>query len=42
MQADEIRHAEAARQRGGVELPFPLPQLMHLSSMLMKTVAYRL
>lgn len=42
MQADEIRHAEAAQQRGGIELPFPLPQLMHLSSMLMKSVAYRL
>ncbi len=41
MQADEIRHAEAAQARGGVELPFPLPQLMHLSSMVMKTVAYR-
>ncbi len=41
MQADEIRHAQAAQQRGGIELPFPLPQLMHLSSMLMKTVAYR-
>jgi ubiquinone biosynthesis monooxygenase Coq7 len=41
MQTDEIRHAEAARQRGGIELPFPLPQLMHLSSMVMKTVAYR-
>ena len=41
MQADEIRHAEAAQQRGGIELPFPLPQLMHLSSMAMKTVAYR-
>ncbi len=42
MQADEIRHAEAAQRRGGIELPFPLPQLMHLSSMVMKTVAYRL
>lgn len=41
MQSDEIRHAQAARQRGGIELPFPLPQLMHLSSMVMKTVAYR-
>lgn len=41
MQADEIRHAQAAQQRGGVELPFPLPQLMHVSSMVMKTVAYR-
>jgi ubiquinone biosynthesis monooxygenase Coq7 len=41
MQSDEIRHAQAAQQRGGVELPFPLPQLMHASSMVMKTVAYR-
>jgi len=42
MQADEIRHAQAAQQRGGIELPFPLPRLMQLSSMLMKSVAYRL
>ncbi|TAL86908.1 MAG: 2-polyprenyl-3-methyl-6-methoxy-1,4-benzoquinone monooxygenase [Rhodanobacter sp.] len=42
MQTDEIRHAQAAQQRGGIELPFPLPQLMHASSMLMKVVAYRL
>lgn len=42
MQADEIRHAQAAQQRGGIELPFPLPKLMHLSSMVMKAVAYRL
>ncbi|TAL90289.1 MAG: 2-polyprenyl-3-methyl-6-methoxy-1,4-benzoquinone monooxygenase [Rhodanobacter sp.] len=42
MQADEIRHAQAAQQRGGIELPFPLPQLMRASSLLMKTVAYRL
>lgn len=42
MQADEIRHAEAAQQRGGIDLPFPLPQLMHASSMLMKAVAYRI
>ncbi|KZC18329.1 2-octaprenyl-3-methyl-6-methoxy-1,4-benzoquinol hydroxylase [Rhodanobacter sp. FW510-R12] len=41
MQADEICHAQAAQQRGGIELPFPLPQLMRLSSMVMKTVAYR-
>ena len=41
MQADEISHAQAAQQRGGIELPFPLPQLMHASSMVMKTVAYR-
>ncbi len=42
MQADQIRHAQAAQQRGGIELPFPLPQLRHASSMVMKTVAYRL
>ncbi len=42
MQADEIRHAHAAQERGGIDLPFPLPQLMHASSMLMKAVAYRL
>jgi 3-demethoxyubiquinol 3-hydroxylase len=41
MQADEIRHAQAAQQRGGIQLPCPLPQLMHASSMVMKAVAYR-
>lgn len=42
MQVDEIAHAQAAQQRGGIDLPFPLPQLMHASSMVMKTLAYRL
>lgn len=42
MQLDEVRHAEQALARGGVALPFPLPTLMHLSSLVMKTVAYRL
>ena len=42
MQADEIRHAQAAQQRGGIALPFPLPQLMHLSSLVMTPVAYRI
>ncbi len=42
MQTDEIRHAQAVQLRGGVALPFPLPQLMHLSSLVMKTVAYRI
>jgi len=42
MQADEVRHAQAAQARGGVELPQPLPKFMHLSSMVMKTVAYRI
>jgi ubiquinone biosynthesis monooxygenase Coq7 len=42
MQNDEVRHAQAAQQRGGIDLPFPLPRLMHFSSMVMKTVAYRI
>jgi ubiquinone biosynthesis monooxygenase Coq7 len=42
MQAEEIRHAENARARGGIDLPFPLPGLMHLSSMVMKLTAYRI
>jgi 3-demethoxyubiquinol 3-hydroxylase len=42
MQADEVQHAQNARDRGGITLPFPIPQLMHVSSMVMKTVAYRL
>jgi 3-demethoxyubiquinol 3-hydroxylase len=42
MQTDEVQHAQNARDRGGIELPFPIPQLMHVSSMVMKTVAYRL
>ncbi|MBX3689743.1 2-polyprenyl-3-methyl-6-methoxy-1,4-benzoquinone monooxygenase [Dokdonella sp.] len=42
MQADEARHAQAARAKGGVELPPPLPMLMRLASAFMKKVAYRL
>jgi len=42
MQRDEARHAEQAQARGGIELPFPLPALMHASSLVMKAVAYRL
>jgi len=42
MQADEARHAASAKARGGIELPFPLPALMHLSSLVMKSVAYRI
>lgn len=41
MQADEVRHAQAAQARGGIELPFPVPQLMQASSWVMKAVAYR-
>ncbi|MEI7035657.1 2-polyprenyl-3-methyl-6-methoxy-1,4-benzoquinone monooxygenase [Fulvimonas yonginensis] len=42
MQADEARHADSARARGGIALPFPIPGLMHLSSQVMKTLAYRI
>ncbi|MDF3980439.1 2-polyprenyl-3-methyl-6-methoxy-1,4-benzoquinone monooxygenase [Luteibacter sp. PPL201] len=42
MQADEVRHAQAAQARGGIDLPFPIPGLMHAASSVMKTVAYRL
>lgn len=41
MQADEIRHAHNARERGGIDLPFPIPGVMQLTSMVMKAVAYR-
>lgn len=42
MQADEIRHADAAQARGGIDLPSPIPKIMHAASMVMKTVAYRI
>jgi ubiquinone biosynthesis monooxygenase Coq7 len=42
MQVDEMQHAQNARECGGIALPFPIPQLMHVSSMVMKTVAYRI
>jgi len=42
MQADEIRHADNALARGGVELPAPIPSLMALTSKVMKAVAYRI
>jgi ubiquinone biosynthesis monooxygenase Coq7 len=42
MQADEVRHAETAQARGGIDLPWPLPRLMHAASTVMKTVAYRI
>jgi 3-demethoxyubiquinol 3-hydroxylase len=41
MQEDEVRHAEAAQARGGIDLPFPIPGLMHAASAVMKAVAYR-
>ncbi|GAB3780345.1 2-polyprenyl-3-methyl-6-methoxy-1,4-benzoquinone monooxygenase [Dyella agri] len=42
MQEDEVRHAQNAQAHGGIDLPFPIPQLMQASSMVMKTVAYRI
>lgn len=42
MKADEIRHAEHAESHGARKLPAPVPQLMALSSRIMKTIAYRL
>jgi len=42
MQVDEVRHADEAEARGGIELPFPIPPLMQLTSLLMKKVAYRI
>jgi ubiquinone biosynthesis monooxygenase Coq7 len=42
MQEDEVRHARNAQERGGIALPFPIPQMMQATSMLMKTVAYRI
>lgn len=42
MKDDEIRHAEHAEHNGARRLPAPIPQLMALSSRLMKAVAYRL
>ncbi|MGA0587002.1 2-polyprenyl-3-methyl-6-methoxy-1,4-benzoquinone monooxygenase [Dyella sp. KRB-257] len=41
MQIDEVRHADEAAARGGIKLPFPIPPLMQLSSLVMKKVAYR-
>lgn len=42
MQADEIRHADNALERGGAALPFPVPTVMRAASKIMKTIAYRL
>ncbi|TCV92064.1 ubiquinone biosynthesis monooxygenase Coq7 [Luteibacter rhizovicinus] len=42
MQTDEIRHAESAQARGGVDLPWPIPGVMHAASAVMKAVAYRI
>lgn len=40
MKADERQHGQAARDRGGVELPAPVRGLMRFSSKVMTTTAY--
>lgn len=42
MQEDEARHGANARASGGIDLPPPVPGLMRLASLVMKTVAYRI
>ncbi|WP_395376267.1 2-polyprenyl-3-methyl-6-methoxy-1,4-benzoquinone monooxygenase [Marinicella sp. W31] len=42
MQADEIRHGQAAKDAGGVELPQPIKWTMTLMSNIMKKLAYRI
>lgn len=41
MKTDEAQHASHALERGGVELPLPVPTLMRWASNLMKAIAYR-
>ena len=42
MRDDELAHAEAARQAGGVELPAPLRGLMRLAAKMMTITAHHL
>lgn len=41
MQADEARHGRQAKDAGGIDLPAPIPALMHGVAAVMKAVAYR-
>jgi ubiquinone biosynthesis monooxygenase Coq7 len=41
MQQDEVGHAQAATQRGALELPLPVRLLMKVTSKIMTTTAYR-
>jgi len=41
MQADEVRHADAARAAGGRELPRPIQSLMRAAAKVMTSTAYR-
>ena len=40
MRADEMKHAKAATDAGGVELPFPVRALMRAASKVMTSTAY--
>ena len=42
MAADEARHAQRARQAGGVDLPRPIKRLMAVAAGIMKWLAYRI
>ena len=42
MQADEIKHGQAAHEAGGTELPMPVKTVMTAMSQLMKFVSYRI
>jgi len=42
MKADEARHADNAQAAGARRLPRPIPSLMALSAVIMKTIAYRI
>lgn len=42
MQSDEIEHGAKARERGGAELPWPLPRLMQMAADTLRAIAYRL
>ncbi|MBF2754748.1 MAG: 2-polyprenyl-3-methyl-6-methoxy-1,4-benzoquinone monooxygenase [Gammaproteobacteria bacterium AqS3] len=42
MRSDEIAHGDAAKVRGGAELPAPARQAMHLAARVMTTLAARI
>jgi ubiquinone biosynthesis monooxygenase Coq7 len=40
MKSEEAGHAQAARARGGAELPAPIPTLMRVAARVMTGAAY--
>jgi 3-demethoxyubiquinol 3-hydroxylase len=42
MQREEAEHGDAARERGGMELPDPVKRMMAFSAGVMKAIAYRI